>query len=264
MTSLKQMTEHSENALGETKTVPPKLPPIQWTGQSFDPSRQIAADLKGALRLFEDVLNQRKLSLGGNWRRLITTFISPEHRSWLDDELSPRVIHWEQFKAAFTKAFGTDRIEERNTAASALMKFTMIPGESFEEYKRRFFELKSKAEDTVRKEFLAQLRSKFHCMSTYTLCRSFSSLSTDMSFQPYTIWTLYNYDSNQSSDSQSQKLSLIFQSIALAVIEDGVNARVEMNTFRSLYGQLNDNKIKEIIKQILNMYYKLGSVLINR
>lgn len=85
-----------------------------------------------------------------------------------------------------------------------------------------------------------------------------------MSFQPYTIWTLYNYDSNQSLDSQSQKLSLIFQSIALAVIEDGANARVEVNTFRSLYGQLNDNKIKEIIKQILNMYYKLASVLINR
>ncbi|KAI9275324.1 hypothetical protein BY458DRAFT_507106 [Sporodiniella umbellata] len=110
---------------------------------------------------------------------------------------------------------------------------------------------------------LRQLRSKFHCMPTYTLCRSFSSLSTDMSFQPYAIWTLYNYDSNQSLDSQSQKLSLMFQSIALAVITDGANARVEMKTFRSLYVQLNDNKIKETTKQILDMEQGQSIFIIN-
>lgn len=51
--------------------------------------------------------------------------------------------------------------------------------------------------------------SKFHCLSAYTLCRSFSAISNTIAFQPYTIWTLYCYDSNQSLDPQSQKLSLI-------------------------------------------------------
>lgn len=100
---------------------------------------------------------------------------------------------------------------------------------------------------------LRQVRSKFHCLSTYTLCRSFSSISTDITFQPYTIWTLYYYDSNQSLDSQSQKLSLMFQRLALAVITDGAAARLEMNIFKDLYAQLNDNYIIEIIKQILDL-----------
>lgn len=55
----------------------------------------------------------------------------------------------------------------------------------------------------------------------------------------------------------------MFQSIALAVIADGANARVEMKTFRSLYVQLNDNKIKETIKQILDMEQGQSISIIN-
>ncbi|KAI8642386.1 hypothetical protein BD408DRAFT_432490 [Parasitella parasitica] len=79
------------------------------------------------------------------------------------------------------------------------------------------------------------------------------SISTDITFQPYTIWILYYYDSNLSLDSQSRKLSLMFQRIAHAVIADGAAARLEMNTLKNLHGQLNDNYIKDIIKQILDL-----------
>lgn len=54
---------------------------------------------------------------------------------------------------------------------------------------------------------LRQLRSKFYCLSTYSLCRSFSSTISDISYRPYTIWTLCECDSPQTLDSQSHKLS---------------------------------------------------------
>lgn len=37
---------------------------------------------------------------------------------------------------------------------------------------------------------LGQLRSKFYCLSTYTSCRSSSTFAFDISYRPYTIWTL--------------------------------------------------------------------------
>lgn len=46
---------------------------------------------------------------------------------------------------------------------------------------------------------LRQIRSKFHCLSTYTLCRSFGKTASDIVFRPYTIWTLYEYNSPQKS-----------------------------------------------------------------
>lgn len=51
---------------------------------------------------------------------------------------------------------------------------------------------------------------KLHCLSAYTLCRPFSAISNAIALQPYTIWSLYGYDSNQSLDPQSQKLLLMF------------------------------------------------------
>jgi hypothetical protein len=37
---------------------------------------------------------------------------------------------------------------------------------------------------------LRQLRSKFYCLSIYTLCRSSNTFAYDISFRLYTIWTL--------------------------------------------------------------------------
>lgn len=60
----------------------------------------------------------------------------------------------------------------------------------------------------------------FDCLSTCSLCRSFSSAICDIAYRPYTIWTLCEYDSPQESDSQPHRLSKMFQSIALLVIEN--------------------------------------------
>lgn len=47
----------------------------------------------------------------------------------------------------------------------------------------------------------------FDCLSTYSLCRSFSSTIRDIACRPYTIRTLCEYDSPQESDSQPHRLS---------------------------------------------------------
>lgn len=50
---------------------------------------------------------------------------------------------------------------------------------------------------------LWQIRPKFYCLSTYTLCRPLSKTAPDSIFRPYTIWTLYEYDSRQKADSRA-------------------------------------------------------------
>ncbi|CAO3669214.1 unnamed protein product [Umbelopsis vinacea] len=74
---------------------------------------------------------------------------------------------------------------------------------------------------------LRQLRSKFHTMSTYTMCRSSSSIGSVMQTLPYTIWTLHDYDSNQTTPSQEKIGSRLFQMVASAVIKDGSKAKLK-------------------------------------
>lgn len=71
------------------------------------------------------------------------------------------------------------------------------------------------------------------------------------------------YDSNQTLDSKSQKLSLMFQRLAFAVITDDAAARVQMNISQDIYSQLNDNHTKEIIKQKLAQANSLQFKLIS-
>lgn len=98
-----------------------------------------------------------RMKMDANWRRLILTCLSQDHRTWMDEELPARVITWDQFKTAFSKAFGVDKTVERGEAANELMKVQVARGESFDDYKKRFFELKSKASGSVAKELLAGL-----------------------------------------------------------------------------------------------------------
>jgi hypothetical protein len=100
---------------------------------------------------------------------------------------------------------------------------------------------------------LRQLRSKFYCLSTYSLCRSFSSIISDISYRPYTIWTLCEYDSSQSLDSQSQKLSRMFQSIASEVFKNGSAARIEVMLFHELHNTLKEGKVKDTIGKIISL-----------
>ncbi|CAO3622188.1 unnamed protein product [Mucor hiemalis] len=118
--SLGMMRKRRNDSWVIAEKVPQKLPKIQWSGQVFDPNQEVAVDLKGAWRRFEDVLGMHALDMDHNWRRLITTCLGPEHRGWLDDELSSRVVSWVQFKTAFCKAFGVDGARERDDAATEL------------------------------------------------------------------------------------------------------------------------------------------------
>lgn len=154
------MEKRQKSHLGEPNRVPSVLPKIQWKGHSVEGANKsdISADLKSALRRFSDSLNMHGINLDGNWRRIMPNcLVVPEHRTWFDDQLSPRVTTYSQFKTAFTKEFGVDRYEERNEAANALMKFAVLSGESFDDYKRRFYDLKSKAGESVKADVMANL-----------------------------------------------------------------------------------------------------------
>jgi hypothetical protein len=60
------------------------------------------------------------------------------------------------------------------------------------------------------------------------MCRSFSSLAPDITVTPYTIWTLYDYDSAQKLESAARLSSRLFQIIALSVIKHG-KLQIESN-----------------------------------
>lgn len=100
---------------------------------------------------------------------------------------------------------------------------------------------------------LRQIRSKFHCLSIYTLCRFFRKTASDIVFRPYTIWTLYENDSPQKTDSQARMLSGIFQNITYSVIRNGSAARVGVNFFKNVQDQLKDNATKDTLAQILGL-----------
>ncbi|KAI9247846.1 hypothetical protein BY458DRAFT_526939 [Sporodiniella umbellata] len=85
------------------------------------------------------------------------------------------------------------------------------------------------------------------------LCRSFSSIISDISYRPYTIWTLCEYDSSQSLDSQSQKLSRMFQSIASEVIKNGAAARIEVILFHELHNTLKKGNAKDTVGEIIGL-----------
>lgn len=110
---------------------------------------------------------------------------------------------------------------------------------------------------------LRQLRSKFHCLSTYTLCRSSSTFAYDISYRPYTIWTLCDYDSSQQTDSQYQLLSQLFQTIATSVINNGILAQIKLEVLNDLCSKLKDGAIKYTIREFINQQEKSFAVINN-
>ncbi|KAG1445982.1 hypothetical protein G6F56_009725 [Rhizopus delemar] len=110
---------------------------------------------------------------------------------------------------------------------------------------------------------LRQVRSKFHCLSTYTLCRSFSNLAMDIAHRPYTIWTMYDYDSPQQADSTAKKSSRFFQLVALSVIKNGINAKFNITEVSSAFGTLKDGQTKEIVADIIDLAKEGNVTIIN-
>lgn len=98
-----------------------------------------------------------------------------------------------------------------------------------------------------------QVRSKFYRVETYSSCRSSSVYTLGHLYQPYTIWTLYDYDSAQTTDSQAKLASLLFQKIAIIVLEstqNRVEPYMEKKTLEDFCGKGRElaNTIEEILK----------------
>lgn len=81
---------------------------------------------------------------------------------------------------------------------------------------------------------LKQVRSKFHRLSTYGMCRASSSFSRLLQYQPTTIWTLCEQDSNQQTDSAAKLASRVFRVIALEVIKHGPEARLVLKDVKEI------------------------------
>ncbi|CEG84684.1 hypothetical protein RMATCC62417_18452 [Rhizopus microsporus] len=83
---------------------------------------------------------------------------------------------------------------------------------------------------------LKQIRSKFDHISTYTECRSSSSIASRLEYQPVTIWTLSNQETNQSAMSQEKIASLLFREIANQAISNGKDAVLNITAVESTIG----------------------------
>lgn len=46
---------------------------------------------------FGDYVAMFRMNMDANWKRLILTCSSQDHRTWMDEELPARVITWDQF-----------------------------------------------------------------------------------------------------------------------------------------------------------------------
>lgn len=102
-----------------------------------------------------------------------------------------------------------------------------------------------------------QVRSKFYRIETYSSCRCSSAYTLGHLYQPYTIWTLYDYDSAQTVDSQAKLGSLLFQKIALNVLESSknpVDPFIEKKTLENF--QDTGGELAATIKEMLKLFGK--------
>ena len=101
---------------------------------------------------------------------------------------------------------------------------------------------------------LRQLRSKFHHYSTYFSCRGSSTDTNDHIMQPYTVWTYCNFDSQNDEYSDGRIASKLFQDIAIRVIKYQEITTIEENRIRNLISQCKEEKIKESMENLLNLF----------
>lgn len=99
-------------------------------------------------------------------------------------------------------------------------------------------------------EQLRQLRSKFYDGSTYRLCRASGYLTLRHTCNPYTVFTLADFD--QSSSKDGQAASTLFQDIAKAVLSHGSNAVLRRDALLRLRSQcLPDGNVGKILDKII-------------
>ncbi|ORE00853.1 hypothetical protein BCV72DRAFT_237333 [Rhizopus microsporus var. microsporus] len=102
---------------------------------------------------------------------------------------------------------------------------------------------------------LKQVRSKFDCLSTYTMCRSSSTMASPLKLQPTTIWTLVDQDSNHTTMSQEKVGSLLFRTIALQVIRHGRSATLHLDDFKPIQALSKDSSaVASILHNICSLF----------
>lgn len=101
-----------------------------------------------------------------------------------------------------------------------------------------------------------QVRSKFHRVETYSSCRCSSTYTLGHLYQPYTIWTLYDYDSAQTIDSQAKLGSLLFQKIALNVLESFKNLADPFIEKKTLENFQDKGEFAATIEEMLKLFGK--------
>lgn len=104
---------------------------------------------------------------------------------------------------------------------------------------------------------LKQVRSRFHKLCTYSMCRASSSLTSRLECQPCSIWTLCDQTPAAQKLSNERLSSLLFRAIALAVLTTGKEAKLSLET---VDGVLKDAKAGtaafSIIKNIKALFGK--------
>lgn len=85
----------------------------------------------------------------------------------------------------------------------------------------------------------------------------------DIAHRPYTIWTMYDYDSPQQADSAAKKSSRFFQLVALSVIKNGISAKFNITEVSSAFGTLKDGQTKEIVADIIDLAKEGNVTFIN-
>ncbi|KAG0247272.1 hypothetical protein BG011_001758 [Mortierella polycephala] len=97
---------------------------------------------------------------------------------------------------------------------------------------------------------LRQLGSKFYDSSTYRLCRASGYLTLRHACNPYTVFTLANF--NQSSSKDGQAASTLFQDIAEAVLSLGSKAVLRRDALFRLRAQcLADGNVGMTLDKII-------------
>ncbi|ORX57488.1 hypothetical protein DM01DRAFT_1334107 [Hesseltinella vesiculosa] len=98
---------------------------------------------------------------------------------------------------------------------------------------------------------LRQMRTRFHHPSTYLCCRSSGPWTDDIAGQPYTIFTLANWEEG-SSESPYRIASTLFQSIALCVM---LNKELDKQSVFNMIAKINkDTNVRKTLKAVLELF----------
>ncbi|KAJ8651227.1 hypothetical protein O0I10_013309, partial [Lichtheimia ornata] len=136
----KKMSKKDKGSSHSTRPVVPQdLPMLQWTGNVYDKTKLTFGSVEECLNRFEDVVRSYNQDMDEAWGRLLPRMLSPEQRSWYDDNLRPYVhLPWNFARKTLIKKYGIHDGERQSQAMFDLLDMAMDPKESVEYYTDRF------------------------------------------------------------------------------------------------------------------------------